>query len=356
MIEKMIISRIKRWKEQRNERHFRGSLYSRDKWIIDKFNLPDFSKAELRKINEVWPFVNATNDDLIWNRLYKMKYGFDPYFISDYQAQLIYSALNPIVDVEFLKNKALIDVYCSEIAFPKTYIKCLNGRLYDKECNEINESKAVEILKGIDDSNLIIKPSVNSGCGKGVCKIPIEKEAILNAMYDAGKNYIIQEYLKQCEFLSNLNKSSINTCRITSLFIDGRFSLSAILKIGKEGSVIDNWNSSYWLKIDEQGHLANTAFDYKLCEATASDSGVKFEGLVYPFFPLLISTIEKYHKKYFPTLGILGWDVFIDNHQNVRVIEVNPDYPEVKGTQFCVGTFFQGYRDTIVERIMNIRK
>ena len=105
--------------------------------------------------------------------------------------------------------------------------------------------------------------------------------------------------------------------------------------------------------IDAQGHLAKAAYDYKLNEAIASDSGVKFEGLVYPDFTKLTMTIEKYHKKYFPTLGILGWDVFIDNHHDVRIIEVNPDYPGIVGEQFCSGTFFEEHCDAIVNRIMN---
>lgn len=163
----------------------------------------------------------------------------------------------------------------------------------------------------------------------------------------------MQEHLKQCEFLSKLNDSSINTCRITSICINGNVSVSAILKIGKKGAVIDNWNSSYFIGVDEIGNLATTAYDDKISEVTESDSGVKFEGLTYPNFSKLRKTVETFHKKYFPTLGILGWDVFIDDQQNIRVIEVNPDYPGVVGEQFCSGTFFKKQRDEIVNKILD---
>ena len=141
MIKRKTLSIIKKIKERREIQQFRENLFSRDRWMVEKFNLPELSKSELHEINEVWPFIRATNNDLIWNRMYKFKHGFDPYYLSDYQVQPIYKALNPSVDVEFLKNKALIDIYCSEIAFPKTYIKCINGFLSDHDGNAISESE-----------------------------------------------------------------------------------------------------------------------------------------------------------------------------------------------------------------------
>lgn len=47
-------------------------------------------------------------------------------------------------------------------------------------------------------------------------------------------------------------------------------------------------------------------------------------------------------------IGVLGWDVVVDKDNEVRIIEVNVDYPGIAGEQFASGTFFADRRDDIV--------
>lgn len=56
--------------------------------------------------------------------------------------------------------------------------------------------------------------------------------------------------------------------------------------------------------------------------------------------------VKKYHQKYFPNCGIIGWDLLIDEDDKVRIIEVNLDYPGAE-VQLCSGTIFKSFRDDI---------
>lgn len=169
-----LIKHIKRLRAQHAEKLFKASLVQRDSWMVSAFNLPELSDNELKAVKSAWPFVEPTNDDLIWNRMYKRFHGFDPYYVSDYQVQPIYRVLNPSADVEFLKNKALIDIYCHEIPFPKTYLKCINGCLYDSNGELVREKDIIDLLQATGETNFIIKPSIDSGCGRGVRKISLQ--------------------------------------------------------------------------------------------------------------------------------------------------------------------------------------
>ena len=53
-------------------------------------------------------------------------------------------------------------------------------------------------------------------------------------------DYVIQEVLKQSNITSKFNPTSLNTFRISTLLLNGEFSvLTAMLRFGKEGSIVD---------------------------------------------------------------------------------------------------------------------
>jgi hypothetical protein len=346
-----IINILKKHKQEWEDSNFRRALVKRDNWLIVKFNLEKFSTNEIEDTYKTWPFFKPKNSDLIWNRLYKKFYGFNPYFVNDSQLRYILRHFNPYEKIMYLQNKAMLDVYYSDIHFPKVYLKCINGILCDCNGNPTNKEKALSALEASGETSFFVKPSIDNGCGKGVKEITIN-----DAIYEIkeGGDYVIQEKLKQCTFLNDLNETSINSCRVTSIYINGHFTCSSVLKVGKRGTYRDNWKYSYLVGMDSEGTLLGCGFDSNLETVNKADSNICFKGLKYPFYKEMTKEIERYHKKYFPYCGIIGWDVFIDSNNEVRVIEVNLDYPGVVGEQFCSGTFFQEHQKYIVQKICNI--
>ena len=330
---------------------FRYTLMKRDRWMVKAFNLPLLDKEEMGRIREVWPWIHPNNSDLIWARMYKKVHGFDPFFITDWHLHFILKQTNPYQQAVSLQNKAMADVYFPEIPFPKNHLKNIRGIFWhDGEMMDCRGAINYLLENGISD--FIIKPSVESGCGRGVRRVRLSPVAdpsgFVQGLFDSyGKDFVVQEVLKQHPSISSFNDTSINSCRVTSLFIDGIFSCSTILKVGKSGSEVDNWHSSYLVGVDENGVIRDRGYDNKLNAVSHSDNGLAFGGRMLPCFREMISKIRAWHIKYFPNIGIIGWDAIVDENSQVKVIEINTDTPGVLGEQFCSGTFFKPYNKTI---------
>ena len=325
-----------------------------DKRQMQFVDLPELSEAEYEELKQTWPFLNFKKNDVYWARLYKKEYGFNPYFISSVnQSYQLRAKINPRSQVCSLENKALVDIYFPEIPFPEVYVRRINNSFYDQEMNRISFEEATTILQQM--GSFIIKPSLGTMCGKGVKKYVIEEGKVASREWfsevfeGATSNFIAQEVLVQHPDISRLNPTSLNCCRITSIYINGIYTYGAMLKIGKKGAHIDNWNSGYLVGINSDGSVKEKGWDDKLSPVYQTDNGIVFDSIQYPCFQDLLQSIERYHKKYFPQCGIVGWDVIIDQQNNPKVIEANLAIPGIPAEQLCSGPFFKMVHDELIK-------
>lgn len=322
-------------------------------FVVD-YELPDLTKSELNQIKKTWPSLDVRSEDVVFARVYKKEKGFSPYFIGNYQSSFLWGALNPRDLSVSLENKAYMDYLFPQIPFPKSFIRGITGNLYDAEMNYLSIEEAALILK--DKGEFVLKVSEGSSYGEGVKKIKVDAkdskvlDKIKEILISAGPNFVAQEVLAQHPMIASLNPSSINTCRVTSLYIDGKYGSSTCLKIGKYGSHVDNWRNGYILGIDQEGNFGNEAYDSRLHKVRESDTGVVFHGMKYPAYIKMLRQIESIHKKFFPMCGVIGWDVIVDPDENVRVIEFNLR-PEFAAEQLVSGTFFELFHDEICRKI-----
>lgn len=329
--------------------------------LTKHLSLPDLTSEEFKLLQKTWPCFNFGKKDVLLAKLYKKENGFDPYYISSsYHGVLIEKAIIPHNQVCSLENKALADLYLPEIPFPKPYIRCINNILYDKEMNRISFKEAVQFL--LEKKQFVIKPAINSMQGNGVKKIDLQQvdnvseEWFKKLFSKATKNFIIQEIAVQHPDIARLNPTSLNCCRITSIYIGGKYTYGAVLKIGKKGSFVDNLNSSYWVGINKEGILNNVGWDNSMQSVTKTDNGIQFGGIKYPCFNSLVSFVEFYHKKYFPQTGVIGWDVFIDANNKPVVIEANLVIPGLPAEQLCSGPIFKDVHDELIKRLPKPKK
>ena len=346
----MIIRRIK---QLRKEIKFRHTCWENDKWIEKMYHLPLLSKEELLEVKRVWPcFKRINNKDLIYLRKYKQEYGFDPYFLCDYQYTNLLRKVNPIEGAWVFRNKAMYDVWFPQLNTPKIYLKCVN-KVYYSHDRKVSKDEAIIVLAGCEE--FIIKPSIDTGGGKGVRLLKmdaiVDKQSYANKLIDNyGNDFVVEEVIRQHHEMKALNPTSLNTCRITSMYIDGFFHHSAILKIGKKDACVDNWDSAYLVGIDSDGRLKKHGYDSQLNKVTKTDNGIDLLGYSVFGYEKMVSFVEKSHKYYFPMIGIIGWDICIDEDGSIRVIEVNVDFPGAVGEQYVSGTFFKNMHKVICNK------
>lgn len=182
-------------------------------------------------------------------------------------------------------------------------------RKYFFVSNETDKDAFMKFVSDLDD--IIVKPSVDTGGGRGVSRFSSEEEAWNYAISIAPS--IAEECLKQDDRLASLNASSINTVRPITLYKnDGPIFLAIFLRIG-QGGVVDNFCDG--------GMVAPINMETGVIEYPAADENVNY----YEVHPLSNTPIVGFKVPYFeeikamvsdaakliPELKYVGWDVAV---------------------------------------------
>ena len=322
---------------------------------LDGYEYPKLTSEELQQCQRVWSSIDLQRRDTAWISVYKKEHGFSPYMVGLYQSCLLRAALNPKIQLHAFDNKAMYDIYFPDIQFAKTYVRRISGVLYDLDMNCITLERAVDILK--DQGNYIIKPALDTMQGSGVKKVVLEdsgkdaEKKILESIHGQHGDFIAQEVIRQHPSISSLNPTSVNCCRVTTLYIDGKFDYSTVLKVGKQGSYRDNWFTSYFVGVNKKGITEEVAYDNAVNRIYNFDNGLRIGGIKLPRYDEMIDLVCHLHKRMFPNCGMIGWDVMVDVDNQIRFIEMNFTCPGFIAEQMCSGTFFEPFADLINYRL-----
>lgn len=308
------------------------------------------TKEEKNEVRETWKGVHIYDMDFVNARVYKKIHGFSPYYLSPCWYNELRDYFNPKEQLFSLENKAMCDIYFPELNFPTPIIRRLNGSFFDQELNYLSREDAKKVL--LEKSVFVIKPSLGTEQGEGVQKVVVNPNTNLDKIIDeTGNDFIVQSLVSQAKEIKQLNPSSLNCFRVTTMYFNGRFGFSTALKVGKKGSFRDNWNSAYWIDVSTDGKLKKYGYDYNLNLVHKSDNNMIFEGLQMPKYKEMIEHLEKMHKKLFPNCGVIGWDVTITEDYEICIIETNLWDPGTNIEQFVCGDFFKPFHDEMLAYI-----
>lgn len=174
--------------------------------------------------------------DLVWHS-----------YVEPYYANL--SMVNGFKDKNYFQN-----IVGAENC-PDTICHCINGQLLDSNYLPLDEQKAVDMI--LVESEVICKPSIESGGGRDICfisrkDINIQKISELKEKYRS--NFIVQKIVKQHDLLNELNPNALNTMRIVSFLHKGKvYILARMLRVAGSGSRLDNVSSGGVLYSNNRG-------------------------------------------------------------------------------------------------------
>lgn len=169
----------------------------------------------------------------------------------DIGRMIIEPKLNPIHFQQYYSDKNIFPVLLGKDALPSTILCRINGScLLDGDFHPLTQE--IEEVIGKREK-VLLKPSVDSDSGHGVFLFKKEKDNYKSVSssdilsYDFllqyGKDFVLQECVEQHEYISQFCSSSVNTIRLgvyRSVRNEEPIVLSAIMRIGKEGSHVDN--------------------------------------------------------------------------------------------------------------------
>src|SRR5699024_8980214 len=215
-----------------------------------------------------------------------------------------------------------------------------NGNYYDADKIFKTKDEVKETLRELDDE-IIVKPEAGRG-GKGII-FKHSKELNLERL-SPNTNLIFQKVVNQHHELNKLYPHSVNTFRVLT-FIDNEGAIRIkfiVIRFGLGESRVDNASSGgNWIFVNQDGVVEPKAYDaYGNCMSTKHpDTGTIYAELEIPFIDKIITLCKKTHSS-FPYSRIIGWDVFVDERGEPKLIEWNANNPFFMAIEALFGPFF----------------
>ena len=210
----------------------------------------------------------------------------------------------------------------------------------------INREQAIAYAAEFE--KVVIKAAIDSCQGKGV--VCVEGSNCAQAMAGFDKDYIVQKVVKQHDTFAQLNESSANVVRMTSLLLNDEVHiLDSIIRVGAPGSFTDHKNIS--IGIDRNGMLREYGVTVKGRKVTNLLNGYKFGGQKLVGYDEMVSIVKELHPKT-PQARLIGWDLTTDVDGHALIIEANMDFPGMVRGQECNGPFFGNLTDDVIKFVL----
>lgn len=324
---------------------------------LESLELQSLSKFECKELEKCWGKLGLKIYPIFY-RMFKTVEGFDSKYLSDdLFYPLIIRALNPVEYSISFEHKALYSYLYKEIKQPTNYVKCINGILFNSSMEVISLDIAKNILQ---DKSFIIKPTKNSCMGRNVKLMTYRDDFNIDELFkNYGDDFVIQEVINQSSQTAIFNKTSLNTFRVSSLFINGKLTIcSVVFRCGRDNNIVDNAGAGgLMVGVDEDGTFHDYAYDNKYKRYYKTDGGIIFSNQNIEEVQNIIRIVKEYHPKYFPNLGFIGWDFALDSENHPILIEVNLGFPGIQMEQLASGSPIFGDRtDEVIDYVCKYSK
>jgi len=250
-------------------------------------------------------------------------------------------------------------LYPSEL-IPRAIFRNIEGVFYGHNYENIRLAADAFSERVNPHSKLVVKKTIKSGGGQDVNVF--EKRGgefidthnnILSLEHLAqryGRNYIVQEYVKQHDFFKKFNPSSVNTVRVftyRSVLSEDIVPLQSVLRMGKKGAVVDNQASGGISRgIDNTGKLNAFAIDKYGSIYKDYNSVIFKETDRVPQFSEIIEWAVEVAKMNHYT-RVLALDFCVDKNGAVKLLEINNSNNEINFHQMNNGPLFGEYTEEI---------
>ena len=326
----------------------------RRKAVIDKneaetfalkknFKSPSLTKIEKQELKSFWG--KYIKEKLPYS-FYEVIKGEDKFDIAYVSHSIFFAYILPILNMKenayVLSNKGIYSFYFSDINRPAEIAKNICGNYYIGENVSCSKEQAINAIIGYK-KEIIMKPSIESSRGLNIEILSnYSQQDIEKAFQHYGKNFVVQEVVKQSLQTARFNPTSLNTFRITTLLLNGEFSiLSSQFRCGGVDSIVDNAGAGgIIVGIHPDGTFYKYGYNSKGERHSSSYNGISFWGNRIEHFEQLCDFVRTLHYR-LPFCSIVGWDVALDANDSPILIEVNLKAPGIEFEQLCSGPFLK---------------
>lgn len=278
------------------------------------------------------PITKASLGDYMF---YKTLEGFNAQYLPlDIFIPIVIRTLNPSLYYPAFQHKGLYSSLYNTLPQPKTFLKVFDGIWYDEHMQNVDKDD-LSIFRSADC--VIIKPMGDFG-GHGVKIVDAQDcQSLKDALNQSGRNFVCQEVVEQSEKTKCFCSTSLNTFRVTTLFINGRCTFTNILfRHGREGSVVDNGAAGgIMIGVDKDGRFRPYGYDKYVFRYDESPLGIKYADIEITEVKQITELVVRAHQELIPMCGVAGWDIGLDKNNEPVFIEVNLGDLGIRFEQLC---------------------
>lgn len=338
------------YREEQKRKRYENAIRTHIRKTTD-IEIPALSAELKREAEAYWSERGIILSSTDWHRYYYARTGkIDPRFVpDDVFHRIIRPKMNDIKMAAAWSDKAYTDWVVRDVRTVESVLRCVNGRLLDRNFELIDRADADRIMNGYEA--LVLKPSMFTDTGKNVV-LQHAPFAIDDIIARYGKYFVVQLPLRQHPDLALLNASSVNTIRIDTVLLDKEaHAIPAFVKAGQPGDFTDNGGGEKRIFIGiENGRYTDFAFDHDCNKFYSIPSGYAFAGQKVPFLDEICRAAEKAHTRV-PHFGLAFWDMSVDVNGEPVIVEMNLRYPDSYVPQVAAGPFFGDYTEDVLKYI-----
>lgn len=249
----------------------------------------------------------------------------------------IFKRFNDRRYIQYFEDKAIFNKKFNSF-MKRDWIVLGKGKMFGdikgtalKETDRVEGSDA-EAFKAflVGKEYIMVKP-LHESCGRGIEKIKVsdwDTEELYMYLVDNDKP-LAEEVVKQDKTMNLLSADSVNTIRVITILKDGKAVIvSGGIRMGKPGSVVDNFNNGGISTIYDfkTGEIISDGFDKdRNVFERVPGSGTVLKGFRIPKWDEVLGMIQE-AANLVPQVGYVGWDVCISEDHGPLLIEGN-SYP-----------------------------
>lgn len=218
----------------------------------------------------------------------------------------------------------------------------LNGKFCTTKSKIIQPNELKNHL--FEKYDKIVYKLENSKQGKGV--YIHDKNNFDPSIYktDAYSNGVFQKFIQQHPFFSEFTDNSVATIRVTTASdqLGNITAKASYIRFGRNKDTHIMSNSAISVSIDintgklyPKGYMGWKEIDKH------PDSNISFQEKIIPHFKKCVDKAIKMHSV-IPFMGCLGWDLTVDNLEEIQLIEVNGINNGIKFSEATTGPCFKG--------------
>lgn len=273
----------------------------------------------------------------------------NPFIIPEeiYQAD-IEPTLNRYPRAHFLAHKSYYHKWFQDCGFPVCYLHKLDGVVMDADMNRIDPDDKSSFIDNLPYP-LILKPGMDANGGAGILCIQNPEEMqdrLINS-----DNFVVQEVIHQSGELSKFHPKSVNTVRVylyRSVMSDEIHIINRVLRTGN-GRIVDNVTAGGLVSyIHDSGKLNGIALDkYGVRYTKHPITGVEFRGEIPKMKELNQLALKVARQLHY--LRVVGLDLFYDENEEWRMLEVNTSSHSIRFAQYAGQPFFGEFTEEVIE-------